>query len=134
MEIKNILGGNIVDTVKFEQKRMTSASSKKVITDSFSSEEATSNVANFKQIQANDVEYKEAMAASAIKNSLQIDGVKTEQNAAILQVSKQLLVSVHIGNLPQDQIFKVKFGVKFYDFGVSIREQIVLFLIKFSEV
>lgn len=65
---------------------MTSASTKKVITDSFSSEEATSNIANFKQIQANDLEYKEEMAASAIKNSLQIDGVKAEKNAAVIQV------------------------------------------------
>lgn len=75
-----------VDTVTFEQKRMTSASSKKVITDSFSSEEATSNIANFKQIQANDLEYKEEMAASAIKNKLEMDGITTEKNAALLQV------------------------------------------------
>lgn len=76
-----------VDTVKIEQKRMTSASSKKVITDSFSTEEATSNIANFKQIQANDLEYKEEMAASAIKNTLEMDGVKAEKNQALLQVS-----------------------------------------------
>ncbi|XP_063704161.1 NAD(+) hydrolase sarm1 isoform X3 [Culicoides brevitarsis] len=79
-----------IDTVKIEQKRMTSASSKKVVTDSFSTEEATSNVANFKQIQANDLEYKEEMAASAVKNTLEIDGMKAEKNSALLQEQRSL--------------------------------------------
>lgn len=72
--------------MKFEQKSMTSASSKKVITDNYSSEEATSNVAKYKALQLNDAQYEEKMAASAIKNTLEKDGVKAEKNAALLQV------------------------------------------------
>lgn len=70
---------------------MTSASSKKVITDNYSSEEATSNIAKFKAVQVNDAQYEEKMAASAIKNTLEKDGVKAEKNAALLQVGDKEL-------------------------------------------
>lgn len=76
-----------VDTIKFEEKRMTSASKTKVITDGYSSEQATSNSAQMKQLQAGDLQYKEASSAAAMRNRLEIDGISTEQNAALIKVS-----------------------------------------------
>lgn len=42
-----------------------------------------------KRLQAGDIDYKEAMAASAIRNKIEVDGIKAEQNAAVLKVSSQ---------------------------------------------
>ncbi|CAD7083016.1 unnamed protein product [Hermetia illucens] len=79
-----------VDTVKFEEKRMTSASKTEVVTDGFRSEQATSNLAEMKRLQAGDIDYKEAKAAAAMRNRTEMDGIKTEQNAAILKEARSL--------------------------------------------
>ena len=102
---------NAIDTVKFEEKRMTSASKTKVITDGYSSEQvgliphhpivrpfqlmafplqATSNSAEMKRLQTGDIDYKEASAASAIRNKIEVDGITAEQNAAVIKVCKRL--------------------------------------------
>lgn len=39
-----------------------------------------------KRLQAGDIDYKEASAASAIRNKIEVDGIKAEQNAAVLKV------------------------------------------------
>lgn len=39
-----------------------------------------------KRLQAGDIDYKEAMAASAIRNKIEVDGIKAEQNASVLKV------------------------------------------------
>lgn len=39
-----------------------------------------------KRLQAGDIDYKEASAASAIRNKFEVDGIKAEQNAAVLKV------------------------------------------------
>lgn len=44
------------------------------------------NHAEMKNLQAGDLEYKEANTSAAVRNRLEVDGVKTEQNAAMLQV------------------------------------------------
>lgn len=99
------------DTVKFEEKRMTSASKTKVITDGFSSEQvratllynflsiifkflfslrawwqATSNSAEMKRLQTGDIDYKEETAAAAMRNKIEVDGIMAEQNAASIKV------------------------------------------------
>lgn len=76
-----------VDTVKFEKKSMTTASKSKVITDGFSSEQASSNSAELKRVQAGDVQYEEKKAAAQCMNRMEVDGIKTEQNAAMMKVS-----------------------------------------------
>ena len=81
------LANAAVDTVKFEEKRIKSESKTKVITDGFSSEQATSNSAQMKRLQAGDIDFKQAKAAAATRNRLEIDGIQTEENAALLQVS-----------------------------------------------
>lgn len=81
--------GSLVDTVKFEEKRMTSASKTKVVTDGFSREQASSNSAELKRVQAGDVQYEEKKAAAASMDRMERDGIKTEQNAAVMKVSNQ---------------------------------------------
>lgn len=39
-----------------------------------------------KRLQAGDIDYKEAKAASAIRNKFEVDGIKAEQNATVLKV------------------------------------------------
>ena len=39
-----------------------------------------------KNLQAGDLEYSEANSTAAMRNRLEVDGVKTEQNAAMLKV------------------------------------------------
>lgn len=48
--------------------------------------QATSNASEMKRLQAGDIDYKEAMAASAIRNKFEVDGIKAEQNATVLKV------------------------------------------------
>lgn len=65
---------------------MTSASKTKVITDGYSSEQATSNSAQMKQLQAGDLQYKEASTTAAARNRLEMDGISKEENAAVIKV------------------------------------------------
>lgn len=51
---------------------------------------ATSNASEMKRLQAGDIDYKEAMAASAIRNKIEVDGIKAEQNAAVLKVGQKI--------------------------------------------
>lgn len=46
-----------------------------------------------KRLQAGDIDYKEATAASAICNKIEMDGIKAEQNAAVLKVRPIVLDS-----------------------------------------
>lgn len=39
-----------------------------------------------KRLQAGDIDYKEATAAAAVRNKIEVDGIKAEQNAAVLKV------------------------------------------------
>ena len=78
--------GKLIDAVKFEEKRTKTESKTKVVADGFSSEQATSNSAEVKRLQAGDIDYKEAKAAAAMRNRLEVGGVKTEENAALIQV------------------------------------------------
>lgn len=56
----------------------------------FQNFKATSNASEMKRLQAGDIDYKEAMAASAIRNKIEVDGIKAEQNAAVLKVGQKI--------------------------------------------
>ncbi|XP_037935665.1 NAD(+) hydrolase sarm1-like isoform X2 [Teleopsis dalmanni] len=86
-----------IDTVKFEEKRTKTESKTKVITDGFSSEQATSNMAQSKRLQAGDIDYQEAKAAAAVRSRLEVDGVKAEENAAVIQEA----LSLRTGDITQ---------------------------------
>lgn len=89
------LAGGCADTVKFEETRTTSASKSKVITDGYSSEQATSNTSEMKHLQAGDVDYREQTAAAAMRKKVEVDGVTAEQNAAAVQVSVRHMYDIH---------------------------------------
>ncbi|KAI9588165.1 hypothetical protein GQX74_004011 [Glossina fuscipes] len=98
VEASNQLSGNglngtnvTVDTVKFEEKRTKTESKKKFVTDGFSSEQATSNLAESKRLQAGDIDFQQATAAAATRNRLEVDGVKAEENAAVIHCSQVLI-------------------------------------------
>ncbi|XP_071446702.1 NAD(+) hydrolase sarm1 [Hetaerina americana] len=76
--------------VKFEQKRMTTASKTKVVRDTFSAERATANAAEVKRVQAGDVSYSEQSAASAVRARLEAEGVTAEKATAIKQEQRTL--------------------------------------------
>lgn len=50
--------------------------------------QATNNASEMKRLQAGDIDYKEAVAASAISNKIEMDGIKAEQNASVLKVGR----------------------------------------------
>lgn len=75
------------DTVKFEHKAMSSASSTKVVTDGFSAEKATANTAEMKRLQAGEVDYQEQSAAAAMRARIDMDGITAEKNQLHKQVS-----------------------------------------------
>ncbi|KAL2737365.1 NAD(+) hydrolase sarm1 isoform X1 [Vespula maculifrons] len=70
------------ETMKFEQKKMTSASKTKVVTDGFSAEKAIANSAEMRALQAGDVSYKEQSAATAARARVELDGVSAEKRVA----------------------------------------------------
>lgn len=80
------------DTLNFEQKRLKTQSKKKIVTDGFSSEEATSNLAESKRLQAGDIDYQQETMSAASRNLLELKGVKTEENSAMVHVSTLLTV------------------------------------------
>jgi hypothetical protein len=75
------------ETLKFEQKRVTSASKTKLVTDGFSSEQASANSTELKRVQTGELSYHEQSAASAVRARLEMDGVSAEQSLALKQVS-----------------------------------------------
>nr|NP_001261556.1 sterile alpha and armadillo motif, isoform K [Drosophila melanogaster]AGB94251.1 sterile alpha and armadillo motif, isoform K [Drosophila melanogaster] len=86
-----------IDTIKFQEKSMKTESKTKVVTDGFSSEQATSNSAEMKRLQAGDIDYQESKGASAMRNRLEVDGVKTEENAAVIKEA----LSLRTGDITQ---------------------------------
>ncbi|XP_050097994.1 NAD(+) hydrolase sarm1 isoform X3 [Anopheles aquasalis] len=86
-----------VDTVKFEQKKMTSESKTKLVKDGFSSEQATLNSAESKKLHAGDLQYQEQAALAAMSTRMEVDGVKAEEKGAILKEAR----SVKMGDFQQ---------------------------------
>ncbi|XP_017111795.1 NAD(+) hydrolase sarm1 isoform X3 [Drosophila elegans] len=86
-----------IDTIKFQEKSMKTESKTKVVTDGFSSEQATSNSAEMKRLQTGDIDYQESKGASAMRNRLEMDGVKTEENAAVIKEA----LSLRTGDITQ---------------------------------
>ncbi|XP_043677181.1 NAD(+) hydrolase sarm1 isoform X3 [Vespula pensylvanica] len=78
------------ETMKFEQKKMTSASKTKVVTDGFSAEKAIANSAEMRALQAGDVSYKEQSAATAARARVELDGVSAEKRVAAAREQRSL--------------------------------------------
>ncbi|XP_070153046.1 NAD(+) hydrolase sarm1-like isoform X1 [Polyergus mexicanus] len=78
------------ETMKYEQKKVTSASKTKVVTDGFSAEKATANSAEMRALQAGDVSYKEQSAATAARARVELDGVSAEKSVAAAREQRSL--------------------------------------------
>ncbi|XP_053987418.1 NAD(+) hydrolase sarm1 isoform X3 [Hylaeus volcanicus] len=78
------------ETMKFEQKKMTSASKTKVVTDGFSAEKAIANTAEMRALQTGDVSYKEQSAATAARARVELDGVSAEKSVAAAREQRSL--------------------------------------------
>ncbi|KAK2581225.1 hypothetical protein KPH14_008022 [Odynerus spinipes] len=88
MGMANLPAGQ--ETMKFEQKKMTSASKTKVVTDGFSAEKATANSAKMRALQTGDVSYKEQSAATAARARVEMDGVSAEKSVAAAREQRSL--------------------------------------------
>ncbi|XP_046807204.1 NAD(+) hydrolase sarm1-like [Lucilia cuprina] len=102
--------GTLVDTVKFEEKRTKTESKTKVVADGFSSEQATSNLAESKRLQTGDIDYQQAKAAAASRNRMEVDGVKTEENAAVIHVSGILNIFFFLIYFFEERSVRIKIG------------------------
>lgn len=40
-----------------------------------------------KRLQAGDIDYKQSSAAAAVRNKIELDGIKAEKNSTVLKVS-----------------------------------------------
>ncbi|PSN54419.1 Sterile alpha and TIR motif-containing protein 1 [Blattella germanica] len=81
------------ETVKFEQKRVTSASKTKVVTDGFSSEQAMANSTEMKRVQTGEMSYQEQSAAAAVRARVEMDGVSAEKSLALKQQVRSIKMS-----------------------------------------
>ena len=81
--------------MKFEQRRVASATSTKITTDGYSSEEATANASHSRRLQADGLHYEESGQAAAMKARLEMDGITAEKAAAVKQVSCQFSLNIN---------------------------------------
>lgn len=49
-----------------------------------------------KRVQAGDIDYKEATAAAAVRNKIEVDGVTAEQNAATIKVNITFILNLEL--------------------------------------
>lgn len=66
------------------------------VTTNHDSFQATTNAAEVKKLQAGDLEFKEAKSVAAVRNRMEVDGLKTEEANAILQVCFHFLRAVMV--------------------------------------
>ncbi|XP_032457387.1 sterile alpha and TIR motif-containing protein 1 isoform X2 [Nasonia vitripennis] len=78
------------DTMKFEQKKMTRASSTKLITEGFCAEKAIANRAETRALQTGDVSYKGKSAESTSVARMELEGLSSENKIAAAQEHKCL--------------------------------------------
>ncbi|XP_059481143.1 NAD(+) hydrolase sarm1 isoform X3 [Neocloeon triangulifer] len=76
--------------MKFEQKRVTSATKTKVVTDSFSAEQASSNSAEMRRLHTGEMSFQQQTAAAAVRARLEMEGVTAEKSAAIKQEQRSI--------------------------------------------
>ena len=71
----------------FEQKQSYSTSNKKLVTNDFSTEEATANSEQMTHLQEGDNSYRENKASSDMRAKLEMNGVTAEKGLSTRQVS-----------------------------------------------
>ncbi|XP_014293947.2 NAD(+) hydrolase sarm1 isoform X4 [Halyomorpha halys] len=84
------VGNEDLKTLKFEQKRVASASKTKVMKDGFTAEKASRDIAETKRVQAGDMSYQESAAQQQRHARLEIDGVTAEKSLNRMQEQRTL--------------------------------------------
>nr|XP_053634146.1 NAD(+) hydrolase sarm1-like isoform X1 [Cherax quadricarinatus] len=82
--------GNNPKELKYEQKKVTSSSKTKVVTDKNSYESASGQSSESRKLQAGDVSYAESSKKAATKAKIEVDGITAEKAAAVSQEARQL--------------------------------------------
>ena len=82
------VGNEDLKTLKFEQKRVASASKTKVVKDGFTAEKASRDVAETKRVQAGDISFQQTAAQQQRLARLEMDGVTAEKSLNRIQVSQ----------------------------------------------
>ncbi|XP_034244246.1 sterile alpha and TIR motif-containing protein 1 isoform X3 [Thrips palmi] len=77
-------------SVKFEQKRVTSASKTKVVTEGFTAEQQAARAAETKTVTAGEMSYQEAKGVQALRQRLEMDGLAAEKTVAMKQEQRSL--------------------------------------------
>ncbi|KAL1132187.1 hypothetical protein AAG570_010144 [Ranatra chinensis] len=78
------------ETLKFEQKRVSSASKTKVVTDAFCAQQASANTAEMKRLQAGEITYQQNTAQSQMRARLEMDALSAEKSVNMIQVNYTL--------------------------------------------
>ncbi|XP_076367405.1 NAD(+) hydrolase sarm1-like isoform X2 [Tachypleus tridentatus] len=76
--------------MRFEQKRVTSSSKLKLLTDGFKSEKSASSNKELKRLQTGEMNYEEKLASSAVKSHLEAEGFSAEKATAVRQEQRHL--------------------------------------------
>ncbi|KAK3914266.1 NAD(+) hydrolase sarm1 [Frankliniella fusca] len=73
-------------SVKFEQKRVSSASKTKVVTEGFTAEQQAAHAAEHKSMTAGEVSYQEATGVQSLRQRLEMEGLAAEKTVAMKQL------------------------------------------------
>lgn len=80
----------------FEQKQSYSTSNKKLVTNDFSTEEATQNSEEMTRLQEGDSSFRENKASADMRAKLEINGIKAEKGLSTRQVSQDRGLSLSL--------------------------------------
>ena len=87
-KMSNLTSMTNTNSYSHEERKTSSSSKTKIVTDKFSSESATASAAQTKRVQAGDMSYEEKIAASATKGRLEKDGIVAEKESGLKHQSR----------------------------------------------
>ena len=89
----NLSAMTTANSYSHEERKTSSTSKTKIVTDKFSSESATASAAQLKRVQAGDMSFEEKTAATASKGRLEKDGIVAEKETGLKHQSRTHRVS-----------------------------------------
>jgi hypothetical protein len=87
-KMNNIAAISSANSFSHEERKTSSSSKTKIVTDSYSTESATANAAQLMRVQAGDVSFEEKTASSATKARLEKDGIVAEKESGVKHQSR----------------------------------------------
>ena len=86
-------GGVSANSFSHEERKSSSTSKTKIVTDKYSTESVTANAAQLKRVQAGDVSFEEKTASAASKARLEKDGIVAEKESSLKHASRLQKIS-----------------------------------------